>query len=118
MYEQIAKNKRKSFFLVFFFLVLIFALTWAFSEVTNLGVGGLVLAAILAVFMTWGSYYYSDKINLLYRDICDSDDKLKEKIDAAIDTLPNEIRERMRDMSREEKRNLVLETLDDALKSK
>lgn len=64
MYEQIASNKRKSFFLVLFFLLLIFALAWVFSELTELGPAGLVLAAVLAVAMTFGSYYSSDKIVL------------------------------------------------------
>jgi len=64
MYEQITRNKWKSFFLVFFFLCLIFALTWLFGELTGLGPHGLVLAVILALAMTVGSYYYSDKIVL------------------------------------------------------
>ena len=64
MYEQISRNKWKSFFLVLFFLCLIFALAWVFGELTNLGPHGLILAAIIAVAMTWGSYYASDKIVL------------------------------------------------------
>jgi heat shock protein HtpX len=64
MYEQIARNKWKSFFLILFFLSLIFALTWFFGELTGLGSSGLILAAIIAVAMTFGSYYASDKIVL------------------------------------------------------
>jgi heat shock protein HtpX len=64
MYEQIASNKRKSFFLILFFLCLVFALAWLFGELTNLGPSGLVLAGIIAVVMTFGSYYSSDKIVL------------------------------------------------------
>lgn len=64
MYEQIASNKRKSFFLILFFLGLIFALAWLFGELTNLGPQGLILAGIIAVAMTFGSYYSSDKIVL------------------------------------------------------
>ncbi len=64
MYEQIASNKRKSFFLILFFLGLIFALAWLFGELTNLGPHGLTLAVIIAVVMTFGSYYSSDKIVL------------------------------------------------------
>jgi heat shock protein HtpX len=64
MYEQIAKNKRISFLLVLFFLVLVFLMVWAFNEVTGWGTGGLVLAVVLAIAMTWGGYYYSDKIVL------------------------------------------------------
>jgi len=64
MYEQIAGNKRKSIFLILFFLVLIFALAWAFGQITDFGRYALIPAVILAVVMTWGSYYFSDKIAL------------------------------------------------------
>ena len=64
MYEQIAANKRRSVFLILFFLVLIFALAWAFGQITDFGRYAVIPAALLAVFMTWGSYYYSDRIAL------------------------------------------------------
>lgn len=64
MYEQIASNKRKSFFLILFFLCLIFVLAWIFGELTDLGPHGLVIAAIIAIALTFGSYYSSDKIVL------------------------------------------------------
>ena len=64
MYEQIASNKRRSFFLVFFFLALIFLLAWLFEQMIGMGTEGLIFALLLAVGMTVGSYYYSDKIVL------------------------------------------------------
>jgi len=64
MYEQITRNKWRSFFLILFFLGLIFALSWAFGELTGWGPQGLILAAVIAVPMTFGSYYASDKIVL------------------------------------------------------
>ena len=64
MYEQIASNKRKSIFLILFFLVLIFALAWAFGQITEFGSYALIPAVVIALIMTWGSYYYSDKIVL------------------------------------------------------
>jgi len=64
VYEQIASNKRKSFFLVFFFLALIFLLAWLFEQIVGMGREGLIFAVILAVGMTVGSYYYSDKVVL------------------------------------------------------
>lgn len=64
MYDQIASNKRKSFFLILFFLCLVFALAWLLGELTNLGPQGLILAIIIAVALTFGSYYSSDKIVL------------------------------------------------------
>ena len=64
MYEQISSNKRKSYFLILFFLVLIFLLAWAFGQITELGPYAVILAFIIAIAMTFGSYYYSDKIVL------------------------------------------------------
>ena len=64
MYEQIASNKRRSFLLILFFLALIFLLAWLFEQVVGMGREGLIFAVILAVGMTVGSYYYSDKVVL------------------------------------------------------
>jgi heat shock protein HtpX len=64
MYEQIASNKRKSFLLILFFMALIFVLAWVFTQITEFGPLALPVAVILAVAMTFGSYYASDKIAL------------------------------------------------------
>jgi heat shock protein HtpX len=64
VYEQIASNKRRSFLLVLFFLALIFVLAWLFDQMAGMGKVGLVAAAVIAVVMTIGSYYASDKIVL------------------------------------------------------
>jgi heat shock protein HtpX len=64
VYEQIASNKRRSFLLVFFFLALIFLLAWLFEQMVGMGTEGLIFALLLAVGMTIGSYYASDKIVL------------------------------------------------------
>jgi heat shock protein HtpX len=64
MYEQISSNKRKSFFLILFFLGLIFALAWFFGQITELGSYAVIPAFIIAIIMTIGSYYASDKIVL------------------------------------------------------
>jgi heat shock protein HtpX len=64
VYEQIASNKRRSFLLVFFFLALIFLLVWLFEQMAGMGTEGLVVAVIIALAMTVGSYYASDKIVL------------------------------------------------------
>lgn len=64
MYEQISRNKWKSFFLILFFLGFIFLLTWIFEELTGFGRYGLILAVAIALAMTIGSYYASDKVVL------------------------------------------------------
>ncbi|MDP2914418.1 MAG: zinc metalloprotease HtpX [Candidatus Aminicenantes bacterium] len=64
MYEQIASNKRKSFLLVTFFLGLIFVLAYVLAELAGMGNGGLVVALLIAVGISFASYYGSDNITL------------------------------------------------------
>jgi heat shock protein HtpX len=64
MYEQIARNKFRSFLLVLFFVALIFGLTWVFEEATGWGRGGVVLAVVIASISALIGYFASDKIVL------------------------------------------------------
>jgi heat shock protein HtpX len=64
MYEQIASNKRKSFLLVFFFILFVFLLAWVFEQLAGMGTGGLVLAFVIASISAFAGYYASDKIVL------------------------------------------------------
>jgi heat shock protein HtpX len=64
MYDQISSNVRKSWFLILFFFGLIIFIGWVFSYTTQYGYIALPIAVILAIAMTVGSYYYSDKIVL------------------------------------------------------
>lgn len=64
MYASIESNVRRSWGLIAFFLVLVMAVAWIFTQVMNLGQGGVVIAVVIAVGSAWGSYYYSDRIVL------------------------------------------------------
>ncbi len=64
MYDQIAANKLKSVALIAFFMVLVLGVGWAFAYITDAGAFGLLLAVIVVFVMTWGSYWYSDRIVL------------------------------------------------------
>lgn len=64
MYDRIASNVRKTWGLMFLFVLLIAALGWAFGYWTGFGPYGIVIAVAIAVLMTWGSYFSSDKIAL------------------------------------------------------
>ena len=64
MYERIASNVRKTWMLIFVFVLLVLAVGWIFGEFVGIGLWGLGGAAIFAVAMTWGSYFASDKIAL------------------------------------------------------
>ncbi|MBM3310706.1 MAG: zinc metalloprotease HtpX [Candidatus Aminicenantes bacterium] len=64
MYEQIARNKRRSALIFLFFLLMIFALAYAFGALTGMGTGGLVFAALIAGGLSFLSYWKSDSVVL------------------------------------------------------
>lgn len=49
---------------MFFFVVFIASLAYVFGKATGYGVSFALFALILAIIISWGSYYYSDKIIL------------------------------------------------------
>lgn len=62
-YDQIGKNKRESWILIFGFLILITLLGWAFSwRFGNVNI--LYFAVGFSIFSSWISYYFSDSITL------------------------------------------------------
>ncbi len=63
IYTQADSNTRKTWFLLTGFLVFIIALGWLFSYIENSS-AILYFAVILSVCMSFGSYWYSDKIVL------------------------------------------------------
>lgn len=64
LYDQISQNKMKSYLYIAFFVLLIYVLAFVFGTLTGFGEGITVIAVGLAVVMTVGTYYYSDKIVL------------------------------------------------------
>ena len=64
MFEDIQRNKIKSWFIVLLFLVFISFIVYYICLALNLGTMSIVIAMIFSIFSTWGSYYYSDKIVL------------------------------------------------------
>lgn len=64
MYEQIASNKRRTIILIILFIAFIVGAGYIFSRLFAFGPIGLVGAGAFAFLMSWGSYYYSDRIVL------------------------------------------------------
>ena len=62
MFEDIKKNKIKSWFIVLLFLAFIAVIVYYMA--LDLGELSIIIAIIFAIVSTWGSYYYSDKIVL------------------------------------------------------
>ncbi|MGB4592439.1 MAG: M48 family metallopeptidase [Coriobacteriia bacterium] len=64
MYDQITANKLRSAALIGVFVALLLAVGWVFGEANGVGYWGLAIALAVAFAMSWGSYWYSDKIVL------------------------------------------------------
>ncbi|MRS12955.1 MAG: zinc metalloprotease HtpX [Actinobacteria bacterium] len=64
MYDQIASNKLRSTALIVVFVLLLALIGYVFGQVTDWGYLGLVLALFVAFAMSWGSYWFSDRIVL------------------------------------------------------
>ena len=64
IYSHIDANKRKSVILIVFFFIFVIALGWLFGYLTESGYFGIIIAAIIAIFMTLLSYFAGDKVAL------------------------------------------------------
>src|SRR4051794_16324967 len=64
MYEQIARNKRRTFVMLAAFVLLIAAVAIALGVIFKAGVAIVPIAIVIAIAMAWTSYFASDKIAL------------------------------------------------------
>lgn len=65
MYERISANIRKSWFLIFGFIAFVVLIGWVAGYiVTGFGYYAVIIAVVISIAMTWGSYFASDKIAL------------------------------------------------------
>jgi heat shock protein HtpX len=64
VYEQISANKRKTVFLIFLFVLLLFAVGAAFNFFLRGGWVGLIIVAVIVIVSSWISYFNSDKVAL------------------------------------------------------
>ena len=63
LYTQADSNTKKTWFLISCFIVFIIILGWLFSVILD-SYAILVIAFLISIFMSFGSYWYSDKIIL------------------------------------------------------
>ncbi|OGC03858.1 zinc metalloprotease HtpX [candidate division WOR-1 bacterium RIFOXYA12_FULL_43_27] len=64
IYNQIASNKRRTWVFIFGFIVVIAILGYVIGAALDMGYGPLFIAGVIAIVMSIGSYYYSDKLVL------------------------------------------------------
>jgi heat shock protein HtpX len=62
VYEAIEQNKRSTFFLVFFFILIISGLGYLIGELYKNPYTGLIIAFCISLFSVWTSYYFSDSL--------------------------------------------------------
>jgi heat shock protein HtpX len=64
VYEQIARNKRRTFVILFAFVGLVMLVAVAFDILFGGGVAGLIVVLIISIGLAFFSYYNSDRIAL------------------------------------------------------
>lgn len=64
MYEQISKNKRRTFLILGSFVVLVALVAIAFNFLIGFGVVGIAIAIAVAFGLAFFSYFYSDRVAL------------------------------------------------------
>jgi heat shock protein HtpX len=64
VYDQIAKNKRKSVLLIFLVLVIAVGLGYLFGYLWGFGWGGAAIAFVIAAVMAFSSYRFGDRVVL------------------------------------------------------
>lgn len=64
LYDRIAANVRRTYFLIAAFILLVSALGLTVGYLTGIEYWGLVIALLIALAMSWGSYYNSDRVAL------------------------------------------------------
>lgn len=63
-YDLIASNKQKSFLIIFLFIAFIVGVTYFMAQAFDFGPGIVEIALIFSLFMSFASYWWSDKIIL------------------------------------------------------
>ena len=63
-YREIRRNKWRTFVILAAFVFLILIVGLAFDVLLGFGVAGVIIALVIAVFMAFFSYFYSDRIAL------------------------------------------------------
>lgn len=64
VYEQVDRNKRRSAMVMIFFVIFITLIVWLFSQILDYGPGIIGWALVFSGLISFGSYWWSDRIIL------------------------------------------------------
>ena len=87
MYDRIAGNVRKSWLLIIAFFALTGAVGYFFGYFTGTGLWGLWIAVAFSFFMSWGSWFASDRIALSVSRARPADEKLFAQLHNVVEGL-------------------------------
>jgi heat shock protein HtpX len=87
VYDRIASNVRKTWALVFVFVVLVALVGWVFGEFTGIGWWGLIGALAFSLVMSWGSYLASDRIALAMSKAAPADETTHRDLHNVVEAL-------------------------------
>ena len=87
MFEDIKRNKMKSWFIILLFLAFIAVIVYYICMALDLGKTSIVIAMIFAIISTWGSYYYSDRIGLSLNKARPANKEENQKLVNILDSL-------------------------------
>ncbi|MGI6278851.1 MAG: M48 family metallopeptidase [Patescibacteria group bacterium] len=87
IYEQVDRNRAKSFFIMISFFVFVVLAGWLISQILEWGITGLIFALILASGSTLISYYHGDKIALALSGAKPADKRAAPRLYSAVENL-------------------------------
>lgn len=64
IYSQISANKYKTWLIIFLFVIFITGILYVYGQTTNYGISYAAIAFVISGIISFGSYYYSDKMIL------------------------------------------------------
>ena len=87
MFEDIRKNKMKSYSIVLMFVLMITLIIYFILQAFDFGITGLIIALSFSIISAWASYYNSDKIILAVSHARPATHEEDQKLVNILDTL-------------------------------
>jgi heat shock protein HtpX len=87
IYEQVDRNRTKSFLVMIGFFIFVVLAGWLISQVLEWGMAGLVLALVFASGSTLVSYYHGDKIALVLSGAKLANRRVSPRLYSAVENL-------------------------------
>lgn len=87
IYSTIGSNKRRTWFLMFFFIIFFFGVSYVLGRALGYGLSLAGIMLIISGFMSFASYYYSDKIVLSMSGAKPADERIHRDLIESVENL-------------------------------